>query len=67
MNAEIVSLSKARKAQKKTRREKSSALNRLKFGRTNSQQAAEKHETDTNVRMLDFARRTAPAEREPNP
>ena len=57
MSAEIISLSKARKAQEKAKAAKVTAQNRFKFGRTKTQKALEQLEAEVKVRRLDFSKR----------
>ncbi len=62
MSAEIISLSKARKAQEKAKAAKVTAQNRFKFGRTKAQKAVEKMQEETKVRRLDFVKRDGDTE-----
>ena len=64
MTAEIISLSKARKAKEKAKAVKVTAQNRALFGRTKAQKALEKMTEEINIRRLDFAKREDKADKE---
>jgi hypothetical protein len=57
VSAEIINLSKARKAREKEQAAKGAAQNRLKFGRTKAEKTLKKLQDEITVRRLDAARR----------
>jgi hypothetical protein len=59
MSAEIINLSKARKAREKEKTARTSAENRARFGRSKVQKTLAKLQEEINVRRLDLAKRTA--------
>jgi hypothetical protein len=59
MTADIISLSKARKAREKEKAAKVSAENRARFGRSKMQKALEKLQEEVKIRRLDLAKRDA--------
>jgi hypothetical protein len=60
MSAEIINLSKARKAKAKADKSAKTAQNRFKFGRGKAEKALEKAQQDQVVRRLDQAKRDPP-------
>ena len=55
--AEVVSLTRARKARKRADAEAQAAANRVKFGRTKGEKAAERADAERRESALDGARR----------
>lgn len=60
MSAEIINLSKARKAKAKADKSAAASQNRFKFGRSKAEKALDKAQQDQVVRRLDQAKRDKP-------
>jgi hypothetical protein len=55
--ADLVNLNRARKARARAEKDAQAAANRVKFGRTKTEKAADKAEAERAARTLDQARR----------
>jgi hypothetical protein len=55
--AEIINLNKARKARSRAGKAEKAVENRIRFGRTKAEKAADKAESGRNARDLDGAKR----------
>lgn len=62
MSAEIINLSKARKAKAKADKSAQATQNRFKFGRTKADKSLDKAKQDHVVRRLDQAKLDKPEE-----
>ena len=62
MTAEIINLSKARKAKARAGKDAAAAQNRVKFGRTKAEKALVKAVEDKTVRLFEQSKRDKPPE-----